>query len=297
MSEDLWRDEFLEYLKVEKRSSENTVSNYSFGLRFFEEWAGDRLVAWEKCTADLFRDYLFALMKQDFARSTIRLRFASLRSFYVFLRKRGRVDINPLLEVQLPKAQRALPVVISKDQIIELLELPHKLPLAKQAPFWLPYRDVAILELFYSSGLRLSELVALNLEAFDFQQGVVRVLGKGNKERVVPVGGMAFEAIERYRQKAKITSDALFLSKIGKRMSSRAVNGLLKKYLRYSSIEVNISVHKLRHSFATHLLDAGADLRSVQEMLGHASLSTTQIYTHVSKERLKQVYEEAHPRS
>jgi len=297
MSDDPWQDDFLEYLKTEKRSSENTLSNYALGLRFFKEWASDRFEGWEKCDADLFRDYLFDLMKKEFARSTIRLRFSSLRSFYTFLRKNGRVEENPLKEVELPKIQRSLPVVISKQQIIELLEMPHKLPLAKQAPRWLPYRDVAIMELFYSSGLRRSELIALDVADISGDQGVIRIVGKGGKERLVPVGNMALEAMHLYRQKAKVTAGALFISKVGKRLSSRAVNDLLKKYLRYSSIELNVSAHKLRHSFATHMLDAGADLRSVQEMLGHASLSTTQIYTHVSKERLKQAYQEAHPRA
>lgn len=297
MSDDPWQDDFLEYLKTEKRSSENTLSTYALGLRFFKEWASDRFEGWEKCDADLFRDYLFDLMKKEFARSTIRLRFSSLRSFYTFLRKNGRVEENPLKEVELPKIQRSLPVVISKQQIIELLEMPHKLPLAKQAPRWLPYRDVAIMELFYSSGLRRSELIALDVADISGDQGVIRIVGKGGKERLVPVGNMALEAMHLYRQKAKVTAGALFISKVGKRLSSRAVNDLLKKYLRYSSIELNVSAHKLRHSFATHMLDAGADLRSVQEMLGHASLSTTQIYTHVSKERLKQAYQEAHPRA
>jgi len=294
---DDWQDEFLSYLKHEKRVSNNTLVNYSQGLNAFVDWAGENFTGWGACSADLFRDYLFELMKQDFARSTVRLRFASLRSFFSYLKKHRYVDVDPLEEVQLPKAERSLPVVISKEQVVELLELPHQLPLAKQAPDWLPYRDVAVMELFYSSGIRLSELVSIDVNDIDFSQGVLKVLGKGNKERLVPVGGLAIKAIHEYRQRAKVFTEALFINKARKRISSRAVNDLLKKYLKASSIDINISAHKLRHSFATHMLDAGADLRMVQEMLGHASLSTTQIYTHVSKERLKQVYEDAHPRS
>ena len=166
-----------------------------------------------------------------------------------------------------------------------------------RAPVWMPARDVAILELFYSSGLRLAELVALEVGHVDAYSESVRVLGKGRKERVVPVGAPALAAIQKYRQEAGVHTGPLFISKVRKRLARENVWLVLKRYLPHTSIPVQVSPHKLRHSFATHLLDAGADLRSVQSLLGHASLSTTQIYTHVTIERLKTAYDEAHPRA
>jgi len=172
-----------------------------------------------------------------------------------------------------------------------------RIPKEKQAPVWMPQRDAAILELFYSSGLRLAELTSLNAADIDPYSESVRVLGKGRKERVVPVGSPALVAIQQYRQAAKVDAGPLFLNKARKRLSTTAVWSLLKRYLRHTTIPLEVSPHKLRHSFATHLLDAGADLRSVQALLGHASLSTTQIYTHVSIERLRTAYDDAHPRA
>jgi site-specific recombinase XerD len=236
-------------------------------------------------------------MKHGFKRATIRLRFAALRSFYKFLVLRRGLGRSPVAEVRLPKPERSLPVVLSVAQIDELLGLPLKLPLDAKAPPWLPLRDAAILELFYSCGLRISELLSLDVRDVDFIGETLRVTGKGSKERVVPIGEPAVNAVQRYRQEAAVTSGPLFLSKRRTRITQQAVDLLLKKYLKRSSIPFGISPHKLRHSFATHLLDAGADLRSVQSLLGHASLSTTQIYTHVTTERLKKAYDDAHPRA
>jgi len=241
--------------------------------------------------------WLFELMKQDMARSTIRLRFSALRSFYKFLVHRHGLAVSPLSEIQLPKVERKLPVILTQAQCVELLELPLKMELSKQAPEWLPLRDAAILELFYSSGLRLSELSDLDVKQIDHQNGSVKVLGKGSKERIVPIGKMALAAIQNYRHAAQLHDGALFISKVKKRISHRAIGDLLKKYLEASTIQLKVTPHKLRHSFATHLLDNGADLRSVQSMLGHESLSTTQIYTHVTKERLRESYNAAHPRA
>ncbi|MFZ9938013.1 MAG: tyrosine recombinase XerC, partial [Luteolibacter sp.] len=240
---------------------------------------------------------LFALMKQGLKRSTVRLRFAALRSFYKHLVLRRGLGRSPVAEVQLPKAERALPVVLTVAQVDELLGMPLRLPPDKKSPPWLPLRDAAILELFYSCGLRISELLAMNVADVDFIGETVRVRGKGAKERIVPVGGPAVNAIQRYRREAGVASGPLFLSKRRTRITQQAVDLLLRKYLKHSGIPFGISPHKLRHCFATHLLDAGADLRSVQAMLGHASLSTTQIYTHVTRERLKQAYDHAHPRA
>lgn len=262
----------------------------------FREWHPS-FQGWKEATPDDFRDYLYDCMKAEMARSTIRLHFAALRSFYKYLTRREGLPVNPVAEVQLPKAEKKLPVVLTQAQVTELLEMPFNTEQPKQAADWTAWRDAAILELFYSSGIRLAELASLNIDDFDFHQECVRVFGKGSKERLCPVGSMAAEAIHAYRNKARVMEGALFISKLRRRLSTRAISDIFKKYHSLSSIPVNVSPHKLRHSFATHLLDHGADLRSVQTLLGHASLSTTQIYTHVSIERMKAVYEKTHPRA
>ena len=236
-------------------------------------------------------------MKRELARATIRLHFAALRSFYKFLTRRKGLTVNPLLDVQLPKAERKLPLVLTLKQVEELLALPFNVKQPKQAPSWAAARDAAVLEVFYSTGLRLAELASLDVSDFDFFNETIRVVGKGNKERVTPLGSHALAALQKYRGEAKITEGALFLSKSKKRISARGISNIVKKYTELAGLPVGASPHKLRHSFATHLLDNGADLRSVQTLLGHASLSTTQIYTHVSTERLKKVYDTAHPRA
>lgn len=288
---------FLEFMATERSASGRTLVNYRQALEAYRDWRGGNFAGWRRETADDFRDYLFALMKQGFKRSTIRLRFAALRSFYKHLVLRRGLGRSPVAEVQLPKAERTLPVVLTVAQVDELLGMPLRMPPDKKSPPWLPLRDAAILELFYSCGLRISELLALNVGDVDFIGETVRVRGKGAKERIVPVGGPAVNAIQRYRREAAVASGAMFLSKRRKRITQQAVDLLLRKYIKHSGIPIGISPHKLRHCFATHLLDAGADLRSVQAMLGHASLSTTQIYTHVTRERLKQAYDDAHPRA
>ncbi len=293
------RDEtaFFEFQATEKSASPRTLANYRDALAAYQKWRGESFTGWRAATADDFRDYLFALMKLGFKRATIRLRFAALRSFYKYLVLRQGLAHSPVAEVLLPKPERGLPVVLTVTQIDELLGMPLQVTPDKKSPPWLTLRDAAILELFYSCGLRISELLALDVKHVDFIGESVKVMGKGAKERIVPVGGPALNAIQRYRQAAAITSGPLFLSTRLRRITQQAVDQLLKKYLKRSSIPFAISPHKLRHSFATHLLDAGADLRSVQALLGHASLSTTQIYTHVTKERLKQAYDTAHPRA
>ncbi|MFT3990940.1 MAG: tyrosine-type recombinase/integrase [Luteolibacter sp.] len=290
-------DAFFAFMADEKTASRHTLGNYHDALAVYRAWRGGDFKDWRGETPDDFRDYIFALMKDGLKHSTIRLRFAALRSFYKFLVLRRGLARSPVAEIQLPKTQRSLPVVLSISQIDELLNLPLHLPVDKKSKPWMPLRDAAILELFYSSGLRISELIALDVKDIDFIGETVKVLGKGAKERIVPIGGPALNAIQRYRQSAAITHGPLFLSIRGTRITQQAIDLLLKKYLKLSSIPFKISPHKLRHSFATHLLDAGADLRSVQSLLGHSSLSTTQIYTHVTKERLKHAYDSAHPRA
>lgn len=288
-------EQFFDFLEFERHASARTIANYRHALRGFREALPEP--GWKKVTADQFRRYLFTCGKRDMARATIRLHFAALRTFYKYLGQRHGLAVNPLKEVQLPKAEKKLPLVLTLQQIDELLGAPLRVERQSRAPIWMPTRDAAILELFYSSGLRLAELVALDVEHVDPFTESVRVLGKGRKERVVPVGAPALLAIQRYRQEARVEKGPLFLSKVRKRIAPVNVALVLKRYLPHTSIPMNISPHKLRHSFATHLLDAGADLRSVQSLLGHASLSTTQIYTHVTVERLKTAYAAAHPRA
>ena len=292
---------FLEFLKVERDVSVRTLRNYSHALNAYQDWRGEGFKSWRDCSADGFRGYLFELMKQEMARATIRLRFAAMRSFFKYLVHRRGLGVSPLTEVQLPKPEKKLPVVLSLSQMEQLLEMPRKVEPDPRAQPWQASRDVAILELFYSSGLRVSELVGLDVEDADFLSETLRVLGKGNKERMVPIGSHAMTAIQKYRSEAKVHEGPLFINKnkdpSKRRLSARSVQMMLKKYLAASDIAFDVTPHKLRHTFATHMLDHGADLRSVQTLLGHASLSTTQIYTHVTKERMREAYDAAHPRA
>lgn len=288
---------FLNFMEVERSASPRTLANYQLALQSCRTWFGERFPGWRNTAAEDFRRWLFDMMKQELAKATIRLRFAAVRSFYKFLVHRRGLGKSPVAEVQLPKPEKKLPVVLSISQIDELLALPLQTPVHRQTQPWMPLRDAAILELFYSCGLRISELRGLDVRDIDFLGENARILGKGAKERIVPIGGPALSALQRYQREAAVTNGALFLGKHRTRITQQAIDQLLKKYLKLSSIPFKISPHKLRHSFATHLLDAGADLRSVQSLLGHASLSTTQIYTHVTKERLRQAYDQAHPRA
>jgi integrase/recombinase XerC len=287
--------EFLRFLEHERNASTHTIRAYESALEKVRAHVGAK--AWRRCQPEDFRGYLYRLSKAGAARSYIRVQFSALRAFYKFLQMRKRVSLNPAAEVRLPKAEKRLPIVLTKNQIEELLAAPFQAKKARGAPKWMPLRDSAVLELFYSSGLRLSELAALNVEDVDLYTESVRVLGKGKKERVCPAGLPALEAIQRYRTRASVHSGPLFINKQRRRISGRSIWLIVRRYLRHTSIPITISPHKLRHSFATHLLDRGADLRSVQALLGHASLSTTQIYTHVTVERLKKAYAEAHPRA
>jgi integrase/recombinase XerC len=287
-------EEFLRYLTIERNASPRTLKAYRQALAAFRT---ENKTPWKKCMADNFRDYLFTIVKRGQARSYVRLQFSALRTFYQFLSARKGLRSNPVRQVQLPKTGKKLPLVLTRQQIEELLAAPAQVAKHRAAPAWMPQRDVAIMELFYSSGLRLSELAALDVADVDLYTESVRVLGKGRKERVCPVGLPALEAISRYRAAANVHSGPLFINKARRRTSTRSIWLILKRYLRHTSIPISVSPHKLRHSFATHMLDRGADLRSVQALLGHASLSTTQIYTHVTVERLKKAYADAHPRA
>jgi integrase/recombinase XerC len=235
------------------------------------------------------RKYLSFLHRKN-RKSSIARKVSTLRSFYKYLVREHIVSINPAKNVATPKAEKPLPTALTVDEAFRLMESPTE----KEH-----LRDRAILELLYSSGLRVSELVGLDTSQLDQELGIVKVMGKGRKERIVPVGKKAIEALQTYlKDRGHVGADApVFVNTRGGRLTSRSVGRLVKKYTRHSGVFRKISPHSLRHTFATHLLDAGADIREIQEMLGHASLSTTQRYTHISLGKLMEVYDKAHPRS
>lgn len=263
---------------------------------------------WGRLLRDDFRFFLRALGRAKLSRAATQLRFSALRSFYKFLIRRGLVETSPVKGVVLPKADQRLPKFLTLAQMVALLEAPneelrrHRQSSKGEFDETVYHRDLAILETIYSCGLRVSELSALRACDFDFQEQIVRVLGKGKKERLIPVGTPALEAIRAYWNSLPVppvANEPVFLARPDRRgaVSPRVIQLRLKKYLAAAGLDPALTPHKLRHSYATHLLDAGADLRSVQELLGHAHLVTTQAYTHVTTERLKKAYDEAHPRA
>ena len=285
-------ERFLNYLKIEKNSSENTTINYSVDLKSFALFLGDKEL--DNIDHLMLRRYLADMKAKNYARRTIARKLASLRSFFKFLYREGLIKANPVASVITPKLDKKLPMVLDVGQVLKLIQAPVQDSVDGM-------RDRSILETLYSTGIRVSELVGLDIDDIDFISGVIKVLGKGRKERIVPIGDEALGALKRYidkRPPLKVKDkDAVFLNKSGSRLTDRSVRRVIDKHIRACGVQAKISPHSLRHSFATHLLDRGADLRSVQELLGHANLSTTQIYTHVSAERLKSVYDKAHPRA
>jgi len=248
----------------------------------------------------VLRRYLSFLHRKN-RKSSVSRKLSTLRSFFKYLIKEGIVSSNPAKNVSTPKVEKPLPSTLSVDEVFRLIDSPKETESKKRSEFSKKgiQRDIAILELLYSSGLRVSELVGLNISQLDLDLGLVRVMGKGRKERIVPVGKKACEALKDYlKERGKINGeDPLFINKMGQRLSSRSVGRLVKRYSLISGIFRKVTPHSLRHSFATHLLDGGADIREIQEMLGHSSLSTTQRYIHISLGKLMEVYDKAHPRS
>ncbi len=284
-------EKFINYLRVEKNASEHTVKNYLVDLGGFSEFSKDRSAV--DMDHLFLRRFLAELRAKNYSKRTVARKLASLRSFFKFLYREGLIKTNPISAVITPKLDKKLPVFLDVAKAAKLVESPD----TSTVP---GLRDRAILETLYSTGIRVSELVGLNMAAVDLISGVVKVFGKGRKERITPIGDSAIDAIRRYidnRGPEAKARDALFLNKSGGRLSDRGVRRIVDKYIRKCSMTEKVSPHSLRHSFATHLLDRGADLRSVQELLGHMNLSTTQIYTHVTMERLKDVYDKAHPRA
>jgi integrase/recombinase XerC len=301
--------EFLLQLEQGRGISPNTARNYRQALLEFKATVPDKSW-WDLKPAD-FKTYLYGLARaQKLGPSTVRLRFAALRTFYKLAVREGRIKMNPVSDLSLPKLPRRLPVFLNQEQVATLLDAPRQLWATEEkrqaagakkdrrsAQNWQMLRDIAWLELFYSAGLRLSELIQVRRRNLDLTQGTVRVFGKGKKERLCPLGNPAIRALEAYLDACPFDGDALFVSAQGRQLNGRTVQLALKRYLNAAGLDSKLTPHKLRHSFATHLLDHGADLRSVQELLGHSQLTTTQIYTSVSVERLKRVYDRAHPRA
>lgn len=297
-------DQFLDYLGGERNASDLTVRNYGDALDQFAAWHVEKYkepCAWDKVDLFHLRGYLVHLtIERKLDKATIHLKISALRSFFRWMVRGERIKQNPAVGLVLPKKARKLPKFMTVQQIETLMNAP--LTDTERTTDWTAWRDKAILETFYSAGIRINELVQLNDDGIDTLGEVIRVRGKGKKERMAPLGGPAVEAIEKYRQLRNGALDAgsggsLFRNRFGGRMTARSIQRMLKKYLIAAGLDPSLTPHKLRHSFATHMLDAGADLRSVQELLGHASLSTTQVYTHITTERLKKTYDKAHPRA
>jgi len=308
---------FVAYLRAERDASPHTIENYLMDIRQFIEltWGVNCAppFAWREIDRFGARRFLVHQQKAEKEPTTARRKLSSMRSFFKFMLREGYVPANPFTGLVLPKLARRLPKVLSIDEIGRLLNAPFLQRLEgdgnKKNRAWDLYardRDAAILEMLYSTGARLSELADLNEKQLDLLSGVMTVKGKGKKERMCPLGNPAIKALRRALDAREAIwpgigksgkPPALFLNKLGGRLTPRSIERMMKKYLISAGLNPDLSPHALRHSFATHLLDAGADLRSVQELLGHANLSTTQIYTHISVERLREVYEKAHPRA
>lgn len=281
-------EKFIRYLEIEKNYSVHTVLNYRLDLEDFQHFLKEAPL--ENVDYLTLRKYLAVVKEKNLAVRSISRRLSSLRSFFKFLTREGYFKTNPILSLSSPKQEKHLPVFLTEGEATKLIE-------AAVDKDERGLRDRAILETFYSTGIRISELTGLDIDDVDMIGSIVKVMGKGKKERIVPIGEHALSAIRIYLGKRKKHNDALFLNKSGKRMTVRGIRNVVKKYIRLASIKQGVSPHTLRHSFATHLLNRGADLRSVQELLGHVNLSTTQIYTHLTTERLKSVYDKAHPRA
>ena len=299
-------DSYILYLKSQKNYSVHTIRNYKNDLYQFmqflliemngEEKAQDSLTL-ESIDIQIIRKYIGALFNR-YKKTSLARKISSIRSFFLFLERNGFYRDNAATDISIPKLEQYIPQYLPVDDMFRLLEGPDK-----EKPLGL--RDLAIIEVLYSCGVRVSELASLNISSVDFTQRLIRVIGKGDKERVVPIGRKAVKALRNYldgvhylRKKAgnDQEDEPLFINNRGHRLTTRSMARIIKKYTKKSGILLDISPHALRHTFATHLLDGGADLRAVQELLGHASLSTTQKYTHVSLDRLMKIYDQAHPR-
>ena len=323
---DPWISKFLQHLAIDRGASIYTQRNYRQALEEFYAWfKQDRKNApvWAELRREDFREFLRFLGRQQLSRAAIQLRFSALRTFYKHLIRNNVLKSSPIKNISIPKLEKRLPKFLTVQQLLDLLKAPAEelkcdlekarasaqtdgdnKPKQTSVDVGSYFRDAAILETIYSCGLRVSELCALTAGDIQWNEQLVRVQGKGRKERQLPIGAPALDAIRAYWQQIKYSPNGkmpVFLGYIKKdrpaAVTPRTVQLRLKKYLVAAKLDIELTPHKLRHSYATHLLDAGADLRSVQELLGHAHLATTQVYTHLSLDRLKQAYDKAHPRA
>ena len=286
-------DKFTRYLEIEKNSSTHTVTNYKVDLRGFMDFLGGNDIS--NIDYLLLRRYLAHLKSVQYDKRSVARKLACLRSFFKFLCRDGYLKTNPAVGLSTPKLDKKLPFFLDVNQTSRVLDMPVDNSDAASL------RDKAVLELLYSTGIRVGELVGLSINDVDFIGGVTKVKGKGKKERMIPVGDTALRAIKKYLDRRcsnelMRNKPALFLNKNGGRLSSGAVRQIVDKCIHTASLRENISPHTLRHSFASHILERGADLRTIQEMLGHSSISTTQIYTHIDRKFLKQQHKKFHPR-
>jgi len=295
-------DQFLDYLEVEKGYSNNTLAAYQNDLNqffvFLQKLPPDqRPRDWGSVTRDHIVSYILEMKEREYASSTVARKVAAVKSFFKFLESSGQIKSNPAKDMETPRAEKHLPATISTEDVDRLLAAP-----AGNAPA--AQRDRAMLELLYATGLRVSELVALDVSNVDLDAGTVRCMGKGKKERILPIYDRAREALADYVNEGRPKllgehnhEDALFLNRRGTRLTRQGLWLIIKRYVEEVGIQENVTPHTLRHSFATHMLRGGADLRAVQQMLGHANISTTQIYTQVTPDRMREVYDETHPRA
>ncbi len=294
-----FEESFVKYLRYERNMSPETIRAYEKDLhqflRFFSREGETKTLPTEIMPLQV-REYLSYLKDKNYQKTTVVRKLATVRSFYKCLMKKGYINTNPLADIPTPKVEKKIPHFLSTDEVEKLLNAP--IGNSFQA-----VRDRAILETLYSTGLRVSELTALNTTDIDFTSEILKARGKGDRERIVPLGSFALSAIKRYEEtRSQVPNinekdpDALFLNRFGDRLSSRSIRKIIDKYIKVTGLSERTSPHTLRHSFATHLLNRGANLRTVQELLGHKHLSTTQIYTHVMTDTLKEAYEEAQPR-
>jgi tyrosine recombinase XerC len=285
-------EKFLQYLRAERNYSFNTLRAYRIDITEFFGFLAEKYPAADlkDCDRLVIREYFVFLQHRHLRRSTVVRKIAAVRSLFKYEVQDGAVPSNPFLHLATPKSEKRIPVFLSEDEIRSLFALPQ-----------VPLRDRAMLELLYAGGIRIEELVGLTVPDIDFISGTIRVWGKGSRERIVPVGdqclGVVHDHLSARRSSPSSAGASLFLNKNGQRISVRGARKVLHRWFAAAQFNKKVSPHTLRHSFATHLLDRGCDLRSVQEMLGHKSLATTQIYTHVTAASLKKVYEKAHPRA
>lgn len=295
-------EKFLDYLKIEKNRSDNTIRSYQTDIELLFEFLTSRgLSSFHEIQTEFIKEWIVSLKKNNISNTTISRRISSIKVFFNFLVKNNLIEINPTLKIIAPKLNKVLPNILGQKQAEQLLTQAAIYEVEEESQE-VRIRDYAILEVLYSTGIRVSELVGLDVEDINFSNLTLKVLGKGKKERFVPFGIPAREAIDKYLKDSRNSlndknSQALFLGLRGKRLNVRQVRRILNKAMDQIENSKEVSPHDLRHSAATHMLEAGADLRIVQELLGHSSLATTQKYTHVTIERLREVFANAHPRA